>query len=52
MADSADSISLMLSDSNPDVLVISLENPKTGRIIEFSLNLLQLDVEQLNIPDI
>ena len=42
----------MLNSTNPDVLVIQLQNPKTGRVIEFSLNLLQLDVEQLNIPAI
>lgn len=40
LADPADSICLMLNDSNTDSLVIQLQNPKTGRVIEFALNLL------------
>ena len=50
LADTVDSISLMLQESKPDVLMIQLQNPKSGRVIEFSLNLLQLDVDQLTIP--
>ena len=50
LADTSDSIALMVETAALNSLVIQLENPKSQRVIEFQLNLLQLDIESLNIP--
>ena len=50
LADPTDSITLQ-ADQDPSTLKIIFENPKTHRQTEFALNLIQLDVEHLSIPE-
>jgi len=50
LSDPADSITLQ-ADQDPSTLKLTFENPKTQRSTEFSLNLIQLDVEHLSIPE-
>ena len=50
LADSSDSITLQ-ADQDPSTLKIIFENEKTGRHTEFNLNLMQLQVEHLSIPE-
>ena len=50
LSDPSDTITLQ-ADQDPSVLKIVFENPKTQRSTEFNLNLIQLDVEHLSIPE-
>lgn len=50
LSDPSDSITLQ-ADHDPSTLKLIFKNPKTQRSTEFSLNLIQLDVEHLSIPE-
>ena len=50
LADPSDSITLQ-ADQDPAALKLTFESPKTGRITEFNLNLITLDIEHLSIPE-
>ena len=50
LADPADSVTLQ-AEQDPQTLKITFENPKSGRITEFALNLISLDIEHLSIPE-
>lgn len=50
LSDPSDSITLQ-ADQDPSTLRLTFENPKTQRSTEFNLNLIQLDVEHLSIPE-
>ena len=50
LADPSDSITLQ-ADQDPGTLKLTFESPKTGRVTEFALNLITLDIEHLSIPE-
>lgn len=50
LSDPSDSITLQ-ADQDPSTLRLTFENAKTQRSTEFNLNLIQLDVEHLSIPE-
>jgi len=50
LTDGEDSITLQ-ADQDPSTLKLVFENPKNGRSSEFHLNLMQLQVEHLSIPE-
>mmetsp|Transcript_5407 Transcript_5407/g.9088 ORF Transcript_5407/g.9088 Transcript_5407/m.9088 type:complete len:258 (-) Transcript_5407:157-930(-) len=50
LADPQDSITLQ-ADQDPSTLKLIFENAKTQKSTEFSLNLIQIDVEHLSIPE-
>lgn len=50
LSDPSDSITLQ-ADQDPSTLKLTFENAKTQRSTEFNLNLIQLDVEHLSIPE-
>ena len=50
LADPSDSVTLQ-AEQDPQTLKITFENPKSGRITEFALNLISLDIEHLSIPE-
>jgi len=50
LADPSDSITL-IADESASYLRIIFENPKAERTIEFTLNLISLDAENLAIPE-
>lgn len=50
LADPSDSITLQ-ADQDPGTLKLTFESPKSGRVTEFSLNLITLDIEHLSIPE-
>ena len=50
LADPSDSITLQ-ADQDPAALKLTFESPKTGRVTEFNLNLITLDIEHLSIPE-
>lgn len=50
LSDPSDSITLQ-ADQDPSTLKLVFENPKSQRSTEFNLNLIQLDVEHLSIPE-
>jgi proliferating cell nuclear antigen len=50
LADSDDQITLQ-ADADPSHLKLIFENPKTEKSVQFSLNLISLDVEHLAIPE-
>jgi proliferating cell nuclear antigen len=50
LSDPSDSITLQ-ADQDPSTLKLTFDNQKTHRSTEFNLNLIQLDVEHLSIPE-
>ena len=51
-ASNDDSITLQCSESGPDTCAFTFESNKSGKVSEFEFKLMDIDSENLNIPDL